>query len=291
MAAPPPAGRPAPATPVETASGPPKKTPPAQWNTTTEETLIEEWGSEFTRMNQTNLAARHWLHVTKEVNEKRGDLPEFSVKQCQTKIDGLKAKYKEELKRKTSTGNVNSTWVHFNRLGALLEKLPKTIGIPNARDSSGVVESRASTSNIERDPYGVEHPDFPGQLEQGRREQNCTPDTEEGKAEKESVSSELHCATPAPAVSKGKKVIDLSPVSDLLVKHGSSVKGVKTLKRKRDGSEQIAASLDRFTEVYAAIATKTLEIQRSIAQDKADRDVKLAEMQIRFRMEFANKTD
>jgi hypothetical protein len=57
-----------------------EKAPPAQWNAETEEALIDEWGAEFIRLKQGNLGNRHWKTIAKGVNEKRGELPEYTVK-------------------------------------------------------------------------------------------------------------------------------------------------------------------------------------------------------------------
>jgi hypothetical protein len=61
---------------------PSEKKSPAQWVKTTEEALIEEWGEEFLRIGKNNLGARHWATIAKGVNERRGELPEYSTKQC-----------------------------------------------------------------------------------------------------------------------------------------------------------------------------------------------------------------
>jgi hypothetical protein len=90
---------------LATKDKPEGKAAPAFWSSTTEEHLINEWGAEYCRINQGNLAKKHWEKITSEVNEK---LPEeqvpYSMKQVRTKLDGLKAKFKEESKKKQASG-------------------------------------------------------------------------------------------------------------------------------------------------------------------------------------------
>jgi hypothetical protein len=278
-----------------------KRAPPTQWNTVNEENVIDEWGGEFTRLQQGNLANRHWKRIADAVNEKRGDCPEYTVKQCQTKIDSLKTKYKEELKKKTSTGNVNSTWVHFERMGEFLEKLPKTIGIPNGRDSSGVVNSASESVTAPGgvDPCGVEHPDFEPQQHLADEHAEApdslvTPEKRSASKLEKVEESTPPVHTSGPGGSKSDPV-SLSPASEVLAKNeklGVSGQRVKPPKRKRDSGDDtmkpVAAAMDRFGAVYAQVATSMMQIQKDIATDKANRAKEMADEKAKRDKEIAD---
>jgi hypothetical protein len=57
------------------------------------------------------------------------------VQQRKSKIDTLKKRYNNEMQKKSSTGSVNSGWVHFEKLGGYIRTLSKVSGIPGAVDS------------------------------------------------------------------------------------------------------------------------------------------------------------
>ncbi|GAQ91822.1 hypothetical protein KFL_008620060 [Klebsormidium nitens] len=121
------------------AAAPPKKVA-ANWNPELDQKFVGVWGEEFLRIKQGNFKTHNWSFVTEQINK---ELPEgvapFTVKQCQEKINSLKKRFAAELKKKTSTGSVNSSWVLFEVLAPYLKKLPKVIGIPGAIDS-GLLE-------------------------------------------------------------------------------------------------------------------------------------------------------
>jgi hypothetical protein len=118
----------------------------------------------------------------------------------------MKAKWREEQKKKTATGSVNSDWIHYEKLSEFLAKLPKSICIPNARDSSGVV--RSVNAGSEED--GVEHVDLE-QDEVEKSGENTFP-------EKDPEASSGKKAAPAaegPASSIGKTPLRKNSVPSL----------------------------------------------------------------------------
>ncbi|GAQ92635.1 hypothetical protein KFL_010790010 [Klebsormidium nitens] len=123
--------------PAAVAEIPPEsKAAPAVWSVIMEERFIDLWGTEFVRIEQGNFAKHNWKSITDDINKLlKEDEQHFTVQQCKSKIDSLKKRYTTEFGKKTSTGSVNSSWVHFERLGPYLRKLPKVSGIPGAVDS------------------------------------------------------------------------------------------------------------------------------------------------------------
>ncbi|GAQ93496.1 hypothetical protein KFL_015810010 [Klebsormidium nitens] len=148
----------------------------------------------------------------------------------------------------------------------LEHEVPKVNGIPNARDSSGGAGTKANGVFSEDDT--VEHVDLE---EEKAAESNTTPEKNEEQEE-----------TPEKAPSVEKKPV-FSPHTQLL-KTEAGINGNK-IKRKRDSAGDIAQSMDKFTEVYASMGMNMLQLQRDIAKDKADRDIKLAELEMKYRQQ------
>jgi hypothetical protein len=271
---------------AETSTAQQGKVAPAVWTVTNEEHVIDEWGTEYTRINQGNLAKRHWDNITCEVNERlpTGQTP-YTVKQVRTKLDTLKAKFKEESKKKTSTRSVSSDWVHFEKLSAYMITMPKVAGIPNARDGS--LPMYSSSQSAVMDNHNAEDIDIETGEPLSRKDDTVTqtsPDSKEDCSADDDKVEMKDASGPAqktPQKTPGKReTVDLksSPATKLhKTEHG--IKGTKVKKGLRKSSHadaQLAASLDKFTETYASIATKALEIQANIAKDKGDREMQLA---------------
>jgi hypothetical protein len=125
----------------------------AVWTVVLEEKFIGIWGEKFLRINQGNFRPHNWTFVHEQINKElpKGE-PAFTVKQCQTKIDSLKKRFTTELKKKTSTKSVNSSWAHFNILAPYLKKLAKVAGIPGAIDS-GLTEV-PSSAGFDQENFG-----------------------------------------------------------------------------------------------------------------------------------------
>jgi hypothetical protein len=77
-----------------------------------------------------------WENVIADLNAtlKEGQLP-FTVQQGKSKIDTLKKRYNNEMQKKSSTGSMDSGWVHFEKLGGYIRTLLKVLEIPGAVDS------------------------------------------------------------------------------------------------------------------------------------------------------------
>jgi hypothetical protein len=263
---------------VEASAAQQGKAAPAFWTVTNEEHVIDEWETEYTRINRGNLAKKHWDKITREVNERlpAGQTP-YTVKQVRTKLDTLKAKFKEESKKKTSTGSVSSDWVHFKKLSAYMTTMPKVAGIPNARDGS--LPMHSSSQSAVMDNPNAEDIDIETGEPLSKKDDTVTqtsPDSKEDCSADDDKVEMKDASGPAqktPQKTPGKReTVDLksSPATKLhKTEHG--IKGTKVKKGLRKSSHadaQLAASLDKFTETYASIATKALEIQANIAKDK-----------------------
>jgi hypothetical protein len=118
------------------AAAPEPKSTSVVWTVVLEDKFIGIWGEEFLRIKQGNFRPHNWTFVAQQINEELPeDEPHFTIKQCQTKLNTLKKRFSVELKKKTSTGSVHSSWVHFKVLDLYLKKLAKVAGIPGAIDS------------------------------------------------------------------------------------------------------------------------------------------------------------
>jgi hypothetical protein len=112
------------------------------WSMTMIIELISIWGAEYIRLGKGNMSQSNWETIAAELNanlEANGGKvggPPITVKQCTTKINGLKKTFKEELLKKTSTGSTNSGWAYFEQLAPFLAKTPKMAGIPNGKDGT-----------------------------------------------------------------------------------------------------------------------------------------------------------
>jgi hypothetical protein len=237
-----------------------KKAATATWTVGIIGLLIDEWGTEYTRIHQGNFTKQSWKAITDGVNARLVEGQElYTQQQCKTKIDGLKARYKDEHNNKTSTANVNSTWMHFEKLASFMSRLPKVNGIPNAKDNSGGASKRISEDE-------VEHVDLE---EEKNAESNTTPE-KSGPAEEETPEKECKGEGRASAENtpKEEKKPDISPHTKLL-KTEACIKGNRTkesAKRKRESAGDVAKSMDEFTEVYAAMGTNMIQVQRDIAK-------------------------
>jgi hypothetical protein len=118
---------------VAVAGAAPGKASVAVWDMDIEERYHDIWGTEFQRIGQGNFKKHHWENVIADLNAtlKEGQLP-FTVQQGKSKKDTLKKRYNNEMQKKSSTGSVNSGWVHFEKLGGYIRTLPKVSGIPGA---------------------------------------------------------------------------------------------------------------------------------------------------------------
>jgi hypothetical protein len=163
-----------------------KKAATATWTVGIIGLLIDEWGTEYTRIHQGSFTKQCWKAVTDGVNARLVEGQElYTQQQCKTKIDGLKARYKDEHNNKTSTGNVNSTWMHFEKLASFMSRLPKVNGISNAKDSSGGASKRISEDEVEHVDLEEEklQSQTPPQRRVGRRRRKPLKRNAKAKAE------------------------------------------------------------------------------------------------------------
>jgi hypothetical protein len=256
-----------PAVPLATAAVPTiSRQASAIWTAKLEEKLIDLWGEIYVRLDRGNLPLRHWNEITSEVNV---SLPEnevlFTVKQIRTKIDALKSKFKDEKSTKTATGSVNSSWSHFTKMATFIAGTPKVCGIPNARDCG---ESSSE-------------PPIGGQ-----------------QTEAQPSSSLNRTAMDALIGEEDPELQELSPLTKIKSNSKEHIKGARNKRKRSDSSSgrdesDIAASMNKFTEVYADVATKHMDIlrelvankaemQRQLARDKTEMDLKILDMQLRF---------
>jgi hypothetical protein len=107
-----------------------------------------------------------------------------------------------------------------------------------------------------------------------KRDQSADKDNNETAGAKEPAK-----ATPRKTPKRETVDLESGPATKLLkTEHG--IKGSRNrggVRKSGQADSEVAESLDMFTETYASVATKALEIQASIAKDKGDRDLKLAQ--------------
>jgi hypothetical protein len=80
---------------------------------------------------------------------------------------------------------------------------------------------------------------------------------------------------------------EISPVKKFEQKPG--VNGQVNAKAKRfKGSPgaALASSIDNFTKVYAQMATKVLEVEERIAKDKADKNLQMLDIELKYQTEL-----
>lgn len=182
----------------------------------------------------------------------------------------------------------------------------------NAKDSSGSGASKKSAIVFDSEE-GVERVDLE---EEKTAESNTTPEKTKKQAatpEGESRGKGKPSAEKTPGEDKKPK---FSPHTKLL-KTEPGIKGARIRdagKRKREsGDDPIADSMDRFTQMYSSMGARMLEVQRdiannkaetlrniakdqaenqrNIANDKAERDLKLAELEMKYRQHGGNWTE
>jgi hypothetical protein len=291
------AAAPAPAAPAS-------DSPTAVWTVPLEEKFINIWGEEFVRIKQGNFRPHNWTFVTEQINKEVPDgEPQFSIKQCQGKMDSLKKRFIKELKKKTSTGSVNSSWTHFHILAPYLKKLAKVAGIPGAIDSGLVkVPSPAefeedNVEGAEEDEYVVENAGAePDPVEQPTAEEQ----TEEAPASADSTKTQATTKTPSEeaadkakrkstesSTAEGQDCQEISPLHKFESKPGvNGQPNGKSKKFKSSPGAALARSIDNFTKVYANMATKALEVEERIAKDKADTNLQMLDIKLKYQTEL-----
>lgn len=291
------------------------KTTPIVWSQKSEEIFIDKWGAAFIRIEQGNLSKRHWDSITKDVNESIEEgAPGYTVQQCKSKIDSLKKRYQTELEKKSGTGSVNSQWVHFERIGPYLRKLPKIAGIPGACDD-GVQVSQAGMEEEEEEEEREDiHGGYGGywatveKEEGGQRQESqgglnsasdvelpqSTPTAHGSETQKSSPEETSQNVVKEPQNNKrksraeGAAQVQLSPVSKFNKLEGINGQGNNSRKpRKSVGDGRLARSFDNFTKVFADVAMKGMQIEQAIAKNKLETTVQLAQMQMTLKTEIA----
>jgi hypothetical protein len=292
------------------APAPPQKTPTATWTPDLDQKFVSAWGEEFLRINQGNFKPHNWAFVAEQINRELPDgHPPFTIKQCQEKMNTLKRRFTAELKKKTSTGSVNTDWVLFDVLAPYLKKLAKVIGIPGAIDSgleevpapvvlekeSGnnaetggneyILENAGSESDMVQQPPTVG--EQPQQIPSPVVTQNSPSSASEATGGKRKISEPTEHevdpgfnwfggpASPSKTESKFEKK--------------SGINGHVNSKNKRlKGSPgaALARSIDNFTKVYASMATKALEVEERIAKDKADTNLQMLDIKLKYQTEL-----
>jgi hypothetical protein len=266
---------------------------PVVWSLKAEERFIDFWGAEFLRIKQGNFRPHNWKTVTKEVNEgqEEGE-PHFTEKQCKTKIDSLKKRYTAEFSKKTSTGSVNSSWVHFERIGAYLKKLPKIAGIPGAVDSGARIpsaeEGKQETEELSEEEVATNEQEINGNKaeELPHSEGNQTQPSSAAKPPNKPQSSNKNKRKSVEEGHAEDDCVELSPISKFEQKVG--VIGQLNSKRKVKASpgSAVARSIDNFTKMWAGMAAKALEVEEKIAKDKADTNLQMLDMKLKYQTEL-----
>lgn len=183
--------------------GPTPKPASAVWTAELEEKFIGIWGEEFLRIKQGNFRPHNWTFVTEQINKELPDgEPLFSVKQCQGKMDSLKKRFSTELKKKTSTGSINSSWALFNILAPYLKKLAKVAGIPGAIDS-GLTKVPSPAKSEQENLEGGEEEEYLGENAGAQSDTTEQPTAEEHTGQVPAPADSAK--TPATEADKGKR--------------------------------------------------------------------------------------
>jgi hypothetical protein len=197
------------------------------------------------------------------------------------------------LKKKTSTGSVNSSWAHFNILAPYLKKLAKVAGIPGAIDS-GLTEVPSSVG-FEQENFGEsEGGEYVG-VSAGEESHTM----EQPIAEEQSEQAPSPKNSPALEVDRSKwkstesgavaepDCQEISPVKKFEQKPGVNGQvNAKTKRFKGSPGASLARSIDNFTKVYAQMATKALEVEERIAKDKADTNLQMPDIKLKYQTEL-----
>jgi hypothetical protein len=211
---------------------------------------------------------------------------------------------------------VNSQWVHFERIGPFLKKLPKMVGIPGACDDRATLKSSepvgpgceeneepdvgggggcwANMAEQEGDQEAQKELDDESNLdpELPHLQQTQTPVSCQGSAhaaEKQApknvaeLPKKKRCKT---EVGNSSSLVDLSPVSKFNKREAINGQGNNLRNRKSDGEGRLARSIDNFTKVWADVAAKGLLVEQAIAKNKLETNVQLAQMQMTLKTEI-----
>jgi hypothetical protein len=215
------------------------------------------------------------------------------VQQCKTKIDSLKKRYRTELGKKTSIGSVNSSWVHYERLGPYLRKLPKVLGIPGAVDI-GVEKvpspPRRSSEEEEFEREGLR--DSNGEAQDDDKQVNTEETPPQNPA---SVGQTTEVPTSSEGAQKRKAVLgaeddgDDCKISSLPKFAGkaevngqlnSNGRGRKLFKASPTGTTAMSRSLDAYTKTQADFMAKAFEMEGKIEANHAHNALEIAKLKI-----------
>ncbi|GAQ93620.1 hypothetical protein KFL_017220010 [Klebsormidium nitens] len=203
-----------------------KRSPPIFWSEKTEERFIQLWGTEHVRLEQGNFAKHNWEKLCEEINAEPDEgQPQYIVKHCKNKIDGLKKRYQAELDKKNGTGSVNSQWVHFERIGPFLRKLPKIAGIPGACDSDARVPSAAAKTAArgwtdEEREYWAQGDGTEGEAQAAERSAASQEQGGGGESSSPPVAEKPEGSNPCKPDGKEADVVELSPTGKFNQKPG-----------------------------------------------------------------------
>lgn len=274
-----------------------KRSPPAFWSEKTEERFIDKWGTEHVRLEQGNFAKHNWEKLCEEMNAEPDEgQPQYTVKNCKTKIDSLKKRYQAELDKKNGTGSVNSQWVHFERIGPFLRKLPKIAGIPGACDSGARVPSAAAKTAAngwteeEREYWamgdGVQEEAQAAEKSAASQEQGGVGESSSGPPTAEKPKG----STPCKPDEEEADVVELSPTTKFNQKPGVNGQSNSLRKRKRErgsAGTAMAKSIDNFAKMYSEVAMKAIEIDQAMAQKKMESDAQIAQKKTEVDLQLA----
>lgn len=98
--------------------------------------LLEIWGNKFLALGRRSLRQKDWTDVAEQV-ARLGKAVKTDV-QCRNRIDTLKKKYKHEKQKLESGGNC-SKWPYYENMDALLDTVPRLIGLPCAVDAGQII--------------------------------------------------------------------------------------------------------------------------------------------------------
>jgi hypothetical protein len=275
------------------------------WSQSGEAHLIKIWGDEYIRIGKGNLGKHNWEAVCNELNKKLGGKEGMlSMKHCRQKIDSLKKRYKDELGKKSSTGSVNTTWIHFDSMASFLAGSSKMTGIPGSCDSSApaaLVEEFQIPKSNERSTSSSLQNNLTVEIQSHSEEDTPLPAAPVQCASAIPNTADVHSnpqetrSKEASKESKSKEDSPQSPVTAFnqkfaknpVVSGKGNEKRKKMLDNKLSPRNALAKEFGNFVKVFADLGQKGLDLEERLANNQMKQQSALAERSEKLNMELA----